>query len=141
MRKKAQCRHSLIEQLRQMVDIVSVDCVFLPIPEQIMLRFGRKEVGAHQIHDHAVNIGEDEAIHLRLDVSTSCRPSPLSWPSRSLSTFTPSMPSELAKSIAVDFSYSAMNTGAPEPTESTNCNHRHIVQRSASVRMKAETAS
>ena len=29
----------------------------------------------------------------------SCRSSPLSWPSRSLSTFMPSKPSELAKSI------------------------------------------
>ena len=33
----------------------------------------------------------------------SCRPSPLSWPSRSLSTFMPSRPSELAKSTVVDF--------------------------------------
>ena len=33
----------------------------------------------------------------------SCRPSPLSWPSRSLSTFMPSKPSELSKSIVVDF--------------------------------------
>mmetsp|Transcript_71842 Transcript_71842/g.232493 ORF Transcript_71842/g.232493 Transcript_71842/m.232493 type:complete len:298 (+) Transcript_71842:120-1013(+) len=85
-RRQVQPRHLLVELLGQQVDVVLVGLRLLPVLQEVELREdliregaghdeGRVSRGAAQVeqpaggeHDDTMAVGEDEAVHLRLDV-------------------------------------------------------------------------